>query len=67
VGLAGGLVAGALTPVMFDEPRELARAGVLAMQAVLVVGAVGAVLAAAAERHADEFDSSAPVRPPVVR
>jgi hypothetical protein len=67
-GLAGGLVAGALTPVMFDDPRELARAGVLAMQAVLVVGAVGAVLAAAAERRADESDrASAPVRPPVVR
>jgi TIR domain-containing protein len=43
-GLAGGLAAGALTPVVFD-PSGFPRAVTLAAQAVIVVGATATVVA----------------------
>ncbi|MBI5104461.1 MAG: toll/interleukin-1 receptor domain-containing protein [Solirubrobacterales bacterium] len=56
-GIAGGVLAGALTPTLAGEAS---RGLILALQAALVAGAVGAVLAAAAHRGAAPAPRAAP-------
>jgi TIR domain len=67
-GLVGGVAAGALTGALFSHAAHSERALDIAMEAVIVAGAIAATLAAVeADAHAPAADDALPASPPLVR